>query len=68
MTKTFEELFGFKTCYDHIVFEIEKLGSDPIRLLGEYTLRDKQDKFFNSTMIAALYQYIEDKDIKWDCK
>ena len=65
--KTFEELYGFKACYECVESDIKR-GEDPIRLLGEFVLRDKQDKFFNSTMIDAMLKYIEDNNIKWNDK
>ena len=66
--KTFEELFGIDTCYSHIKHEVEVMKYDPIRLLGKYILRDKQDALFNSTMIDAMLKYIEDNNIKWNDK
>ena len=42
------------------------MKKDPIRLLGEFTLRAKQDVFFNKTMIIALEKYIEEHGIKWN--
>ncbi len=61
-------MFSFEACYKSVVFDIEFLHEDPLRLLGEYTLRAKQDVFFNKTMIEALLAYIENHNIKWDDK
>lgn len=61
-------MFSFEACYEAVVFDIEFLHEDPLRLLGEFTLRAKQDVFFNKTMIDALLKYIEDHDIKWNDK
>lgn len=58
--------FGIKACMESVEFDVEFLHKDPIRMLGEYTLRAKQDVFFNKTMIEALNQYIESHNIKWN--
>lgn len=60
--------FGMEACYESVEFDVEFLHEDPIRLLGEYTLRAKQDVFFNKTMIDACLKYIEDHQIRWDDK
>ena len=64
----YEEMYGMEACMNSVKFDIEKLGYDPIRLLGEFTLRAKQDILFNKTMIEALMLYIEQHNIKWDDK
>lgn len=61
-----KDIYGIEACKKSIEFHVEECGEDPIRLLGEYHLRRKQDIFFNTTMITALEQYIEEKGIKWD--
>lgn len=60
--------FSLKACKESVEFSIEFLHEDPIRLLGEYTLRAKQDPFFNKTMIDALMEYITEHSIKWNDK
>lgn len=62
------DYFGFEACYESVAFDIEFLHADPIAKLGEFTLRAKQDIFFNDTMIDALLKYIEDHGIRWDDK
>lgn len=64
----YEEMFGMEACMDSVKFDIEKLGYNPIELLGVFTLRAKQDVMFNKTMIDALMLYIEQHNIKWDDK
>lgn len=61
-----KDIYGIEACRKSVEFYVEECGDDPIRLLGEYHLRRKQDICFNTTMIAALEQYIEEKGIKWD--
>jgi hypothetical protein len=68
MEKTFEQQFGFETCYQSVVFDIETLKQNPIELLGKYILRAEQDKWFNKTMIDALKKYIADNNIQWNYK
>ena len=58
--------FGLEACMEAIEFDINVLGYNPLHLLGEYTLRAKQDVAFNKTMIEALYKYIEEHEIKWN--
>lgn len=60
--------YSLKACRESVEFDINFLHEDPIRLLGEFTLRATQDIFFNKTMITALMQYIEENNIKWDDK
>lgn len=60
------EDYSLEACYRSVTFAIERLGNDPVRLLGEYTLRAAQDCFFNKTMIEAALLYIERHDIKWN--
>ena len=60
--------FSFEACYRSVTFDIEFLHEDPIAKLGEFTLRAKQDIFFNKTMIDALLKYIEDHNVRWDDK
>lgn len=57
--------FGLDACKQSVCFQIEELHQNPIKLLGEFTLRAKQDAFFNRTMITALLGYIEEHNIKW---
>lgn len=59
-------MFSLEACKRDIEFSIERLHYDPIRLLGEYTLRAAQDSFFNKTMITALNEYIAEHGIKWN--
>lgn len=61
-----KDIYGIEACRKSIKCSVEECGDDPIRLLGEYHLRAKQDVFFNKTMIKALEQYIEENGIKWD--
>ena len=63
-----ENFYGLNACMESVVFNVEFLHKDPIRLLGEYCLRAEQDMFFNKTMITALKQYIAEKGIKWNDK
>lgn len=58
--------FGMEACMESVEFYIDVLNKDPIRLLGEYTLRAKQDPLFNKTMIDALLKYIDENNVKWD--
>lgn len=58
--------FSLSACMRSVKFSIEFLHEDPIRLLGEYTLRATQDPFFNKTMIIALNEYIAEHGIKWN--
>ena len=58
--------FGLEACYESVVFLVEELHEDPIRLLGQYIIRRKQDPFFNPLMIEAVERYIEKHDIRWD--
>lgn len=58
--------FSLSACLESVEFSIETLGKDPVRMLGEFTLRAKQDVFFNKTMIEALLDYIESHGIKWN--
>lgn len=60
--------FSLKACKESVEFSVEFLHEDPIRLLGEYTLRAAQDPFFNRTMITALNEYIAEHGIKWNDK
>lgn len=61
----YEDKYGIEACRRSIEHSMER-DEDPIRLLGEFYLREKQDKFFNPTMKKALEQYIEENGIKWD--
>lgn len=65
MTKTFEEQFGIETCYESVKFDIETLHKNVFELLGKYTVRAEQDKFFNKTMINAVKLYIKRNNISW---
>ena len=67
-TTNYEDKFGMKASMRSVIFSVEELGEDPIRLLGEYHLRAIQDPFFNKTMIEALEDYIDMKGIEWDEK
>lgn len=58
--------FGIKACKESVVFLVERLEENPILLLGEFTLRAKQDPFFNKKMIDALMEYIEEHKIRWN--
>lgn len=60
--------FSLKACKESVEFDIEFLHSDPIRLLGEYTLRAEQDPFFNTNMITAIKEYIAEHGIRWNDK
>ena len=53
---------------DSVIFAIETLKENPIEMLGEYTLRARQDRFFNGIMLKALNAYIDEKGIRWDDK
>ena len=64
----FEDMFGLNSCLEHVRYSVENYGEDPIRLLGEYTLRAIQDPLFNKTMINAIKQYIADNQISWNYK
>ena len=68
MKNEYEDKYGMKACMHSVIFSIEELGEDPIRLLGEYHLRAIQDPSFNKTMIKALEDYIDVKGIEWDEK
>ena len=68
MNNQYEDKFGMKASRRSVIFSVEELGEDPIRLLGEYHLRAIQDPFFNKTMIEALEDYIDMKGIEWDEK
>ena len=68
MNNQHEDKFGMKASMRSVIFSVEELGEDPIRLLGEYHLRAIQDPFFNKTMIEALEDYIDMKGIEWDEK
>lgn len=68
MNNKYEDKFGMKECMRSVIFSVEELREDPIRLLGEYHLRAIQDPFFNKTMIEALEDYIDVKGIEWDEK
>lgn len=65
MNNQYEDKFGMKASMRSVIFSVEELGEDPIRLLGEYHLRAIQDPFFNKTMIEALEDYIDVKGIEW---
>lgn len=58
--------YSYKACMESVVDYIETFGQDPIRMLGEYTLRAQQDIFFNKTMLTALNDYIKEHNIKWN--
>jgi hypothetical protein len=60
------KIYGFEACMESVTTYIETFKEDPIKLLGEYTLREKQDPFFNTLMIDALLEYIEAHNIKWN--
>lgn len=68
MNNQYEDKYGMKACMHSVIFSVEELGEDPIRLLGEYHLRAIQDQSFNKTMIEALEDYIDVKGIEWDEK
>ena len=68
MNNQYEDKYGMKACMHSVIFSVEELGEDPIRLLGEYHLRTIQDPSFNKTMIEALEDYIDVKGIEWDEK
>jgi len=67
--KTWEEIeiernpFGFVACMKSVTFDIETLNRDPFDLLAEYEQRDKEDIFFNKTMIEAVKQYIAENGL-----
>lgn len=63
-----KDQFGIEACYEGVQLYVETLHEDPIRLLGKFTLRAKQDVLFNKTMIEACLKYIEDHQIRWDDK
>jgi len=66
MTHTTEKNpYGLEACMETITFEVESLHEDPIRLLGEMTLRARQDKWFNTGMIDAMNIYIDQHSINW---
>lgn len=58
--------FGLEACMRSVKFEIEELNGNPFEMLGRYTIRAKQDLFFNKTMITAVEKYIEDNGIEWN--
>ncbi len=60
------DMFGFEACMESVKFDIEFLHHDPFEMLGRWTIRAKQDAFFNKTMITALEQYIESHNMKWN--
>lgn len=66
MKNEYEDKYGMKACMHSVIFSVEELGEDPIRLLGEYHLRAIQDPSFNETMIEALEDYIDVKGIEWN--
>ena len=57
--------YSLDACTESVEFQIETLHEDPIRLLGEYTLRARQDPFFNRRMVDALIEYIDAHGINW---
>lgn len=68
MQNEYQDKYGMKACMHSVIFSVEELGEDPIRLLGEYHLRAIQDPSFNKPMIEALEDYIDVKGIEWDEK
>ena len=58
--------YGFEACMESVIFDVERLHQSPITLLGKWTLRAKQDRLFNPTMIEALNAYIDQHGIRWD--
>lgn len=66
--RDYEEMFGMSACKESVIMYINTFHEDPIRMLGEYTLRAKQDWTFNTTMIDALLEVIEERGIRWDRK
>lgn len=66
MHEEIKNQYGLEACMNSVVFDIETLNADPIRLLGKFTLRAKQDVLFNKTMIDALMAYIEQHNIRWE--
>lgn len=58
--------YGFEACMESVKFYVEFHKKSPIELLGKWTLRARQDKCFNKTMIEALNAYIDEHQIKWD--
>lgn len=64
----FSDDFSFDACMRSVEFDIEFLHTNPLTLLGEYTLRAQQDALFNKTMITALMAYINEHGIKWNDK
>lgn len=68
MNNQYEDKYGMKACMHSVIFSVEELEEDPIRLLGEYHLRAIQYPSFNKTMIEALEDYIDVKGIEWDEK
>lgn len=60
--------YDLNSCLEHIKYQVEKLGEDPIRLLGKYILRNEQDPLFNPIMVEAIKKYIKDNNIQWTYK
>ena len=58
--------YSINACRESVQMWVEVFHKDPIRLLGEYTLRAKQDVLFNKTMITALEEYIDEHNIRWN--
>jgi len=61
-----DENYNLISCLACVKSEIENYHKDPIKLLGEYTLRSEQDPLFNTTMVTAIKQYIKDNNIQWN--
>lgn len=61
-----DERYNLTACLDAVKHHIEINKEDPIRLLGKFTLRAKQDPLFNKTMVEALEQYIQENNIQWN--
>lgn len=60
--------FSIEACRKAIEFEIRYLKGNPIEMLGRYHLRAKQDHLFNRNMILAMYEWLDDRRVRWDQK
>nr|DAP67697.1 MAG TPA: excisionase [Caudoviricetes sp.] len=70
MKNEYEDKYGMKACMHSVIFSVEELGEDPIRLLGEYHLRAR--KWLNLRGCPVLprgrggrYRVLKDEFERW---